>query len=329
MASTTTPSTLSSVLKTPVSDILPKQDHVVVIDAKEPLPVAFHILSKNNIYSAPVYDSSKNEFCGFLDMVDVVAYIVKIFEDMEDKKGGVHKGGLPADFYTLLEQVCKFDQAHASSVADLSKRNPLCPLRPTSTVDDALRIFCKTGTHRIPIFVGDKLVSILTQSMTIAWLSKHVDLLGDLGKRTIQGLGVGLKEVVSVAASDRAIDAFKLMNQHRVNAVAVLESDNTLMTTLSAKDIKVLDTEALFTKLYKNVVEYVSAARSHELITTAPAMSCHLETPFKEVIGKLGVSHRHRCWIVSDKKHLLGVISLKDVLQVIINEEDKVERIMK
>jgi CBS-domain-containing membrane protein len=205
----------------------------------------------------------------------------------------------------------------------------MCPLKITDTIQQALEVFGKTGTHRIPILHSGKITHIVTQSTVVAWLAKHAEFLGTLGSETIQTLSLGLKDVVSVKAEDLALDAFRLMNKHRVNAVAVLETDGTLMTTLSAKDIKVLDDDALFTKLYKSTIEFVSVARSHELDTTAPAMSSHLSTSFKEVILKLGASRRHRVWITNDKKELLGVISLKDVIVVLLEQLDKVERIMK
>ena len=63
--------------------------------------------------------------------------------------------------------------------------------------------------------------------------------LGSLQHETVSSLGVGIKPVVSVPSEIRAIDAFSIMNQQRVSAVAVLNEDGTLLTNLSAKDIKV------------------------------------------------------------------------------------------
>jgi predicted transcriptional regulator len=86
---------------------------------------------------------------------------------------------------------------------------------------------------------ADKILNVLTQSSVISFVSKHLDALGDLGKQTINTSGLGIKKVMSVSEDAPAIDAFKMMAEHRITGVAVTHEDGELFTIISAKDIKV------------------------------------------------------------------------------------------
>jgi len=168
--------------KTTVDSIVPNQGSLAIIDSKEVLPKAFKTLSKKNIYSAPVYDSQTQTYLGFLDLLDIVAFLVEIFDSQEKNKlSSLKQDSL--DLYELLDQVEKFDLEHATRIIGLATKNPMCPIHTGSSVKKALEIFVRSGAHRLPVVEGKNLKSILTQSALLHWLDANISHLPEKLKK--------------------------------------------------------------------------------------------------------------------------------------------------
>jgi len=241
---------------------------------------------------------------------------VEIIEKQDKKKEQIQ---IPAeqDLYALLEQVEKFDLSYAGKIADLSKKNPMCPVRSKAPLMEALKIFANTGAHRVPILQNPWEVSnVLTQSAVIQWLSTHMDQL-DIKGKTVRELGLGYKAVVSVDIDDKTIQAFRLMVHNKLTSVAVT-GDGELVGNISAKDIKTIQPDALFTKLYKDVSEFISESHALDRNTHVGAMYVHDNATFGDVIHKLAKLKIHRLYLVDNEKHPIGVISLGDALKVLL-----------
>lgn len=104
---------------------------------------------------------------------------------------------------------------------------------------NALETFKETGVHRVCIGSGEKIENILTESAIIDWLFKNSSQFSSLFDKTVEDLSLGLKNVISVLDSEKAIEAFKLMSKNRITAVAIIDKDGKLKTTISAKDLRV------------------------------------------------------------------------------------------
>jgi len=313
--------------KTTVDSIVPKQQSLVIIDSKEVLPKAFQVLSKKNIYSAPVYDSESQSYLGFLDLLDIVAFVVEIIDTQAKTKLSASKQD-SIDLYDLLEQIEKFDLEHTSRIIGLATKNPMCPIHTGSSVKKALEVFVRSGARRLPVVEGKHLKSILTQSALLHWLNANLSQLpAKLREKTVRELGIGLKEVFSVRIDTKAIEAFRLMAQRGIHGIAVLDENGEIFSNISAKDIKILEPEVLFTKMYKPVLELVQLVRSSNLKAVFPSFCVTMDNTFEEVIKKLAILGVHRLYIEDAKRRPIGVISLGDILKLFL--EDPEERMRK
>jgi len=307
--------------KTIVDSIVPPQSSIFTIDSKDNLSKAFHLLASKNIYSAPVYNSSTQEYLGFLDLLDIVAFIVHIFDK---QRGHIHhKEDGTTDLYELLEQVEKFDLEHATRVIGLAVQNPMCPIHTGAPIKKALEIFVKSGAHRIPIVEKKQIKSVLTQSALVSWINSILPHIShDLRKKTVRELGIGLKEVVSVRLDATVIDAFRLMAEHKIHGVAVVDEKGEIFSNLSAKDVKFLQPDALFTKMYRPTLELIQLVRSTNLKAVFPSFCVDLNSTFEEVIKKLAVLKVHRLYVEDEHRRPIGVISLGDILEVLLEEPE-------
>jgi len=315
----------TKLLETTIEEVVPKRK-MIVVDSELPLSDAFSALVKNNIYSAPVYDTAKRELLGFVDMLDIVVFLVNIIESEQ----GSNRDLASQDFYTLLEQVSKFRTEHVRAVADLSKRNPMVPVSHNAPVKEVLRIFAQSGTHRVPVLENPWTVSnVLTQTDIISWLAKNITLhkegghehhnhLGPIGKKTVAEVFPNRAQVVSIKGEEHAIEAFKLMAHYRITSVAVVDQAGALLSNLSAKDIKVIEPDAIFTKLYKSCTEFVAATRLHEYNTHYPMIYCKLDSTLEEVIQRLAFMRIHRIYVIDENRKPINVISLGDILNQLV-----------
>ncbi|CAG8832564.1 36999_t:CDS:2, partial [Racocetra persica] len=127
---------------------------VIVIDGEIPIEEACDILTRNNISSAPVYDTSTNSYSGMFDWADVMTYLLIIL-----KKKDVMKQQEKSD----AELSAEFND-DLVKLANLSKKNPFYSVLPETSLLQVVELF-GSGTHRVAVVDADGILKgILTQS---------------------------------------------------------------------------------------------------------------------------------------------------------------------
>jgi len=175
----------SALFATPISEVIPKTQKLYTIDSKTSLLNALQELSSRNIYSAPVKDHSNGNYYGFLDLIDIVVYIVGSIEDKKLQYQGHDKHKSK----TLSDWISSLGIENAKNLADLSLNNPMVPLRPHDTIAEALKVFATTGTHRVPVLGNEnvaEIVNVLTQIDVLVWLNNHMkEVHSDIRKKKL------------------------------------------------------------------------------------------------------------------------------------------------
>jgi len=251
-----------------------------------------------------------------LDLADIVILLLTLVNERETST--------KEDFVELLKELKQLGLEKAKNIADLSAMNPMHPLRPSDPVSDAMSLYVETGTHRVAVLATNttaaQIGNVLTQSAVVSWLAKHVDHLGSLGHKSLKELGVTKKEVFSVKCTDKAVDAFQLMVDKRISAVAVLMEDGTLLSNLSTKDIKEVSPSNLYTKMNKTALEFVQGVHARDVNAVYPSFHCHMTITLKEVILKIALLKVHRLYIVDENHYPIGVISLRDICKILLHK---------
>ena len=168
-----------------------------------------------------------------------------------------------------------------------------------------------------------RVIQIISQSAVVQLL--HERLKNDVLPDTPMNSGVGIKEVFSVSENDKAREAFEMMVEKNISAVAVLDTDGELLSCISTKDIRVLPriesaglegtnpldlTAREFVSLVRRMLE--KDGKTHAACVTVPA-----NASLSLVLGKMAVTKVHRVFIVDDNHKAVGVISSSDVLYVL------------
>jgi CBS-domain-containing membrane protein len=290
---------------------LPKVDTIHHVLANDSASAALKLLTKYNILSAPVLDKERNQYIGFVDMVDLAAFIVDIYTEADI---------MGENFFSLLEQGERFVTTKVKDIINISSRNPFVPVREGSSLFSVVELLAKHKVHRVPVIDHQGRVSnLITQSSIISFLSTHLDKLGDITNQTVGSLLLGHKDVITVGVNARAIDAFKLMTDRGVSAVGVVDEEGKLIGNISVRDIRVIATDArLIQRLYLGVREFIYKINAERIDIINPAIACSARDTYGLVVQRLAASRVHRIYVVDS--HLpVGVISLSDALLPLVS----------
>jgi len=157
---------------------------------------------------------------------------------------------------------------------------------------------------------------IISQSAVVALLYEHMRTLGDIVPETPLTTGWGLKPVFSIGEDSPARDAFKMMVEHGISAVAVVDPAHKLLSTISTKDIRLLASVEFQGKqlLDLSVREYISRIRrlDKKFEARPSIISAGLQTSLTLIIGKLAAAKLHRIFIEDPQGKCVGVVSVTD-----------------
>lgn len=317
---------LLEVLKQPAESLSTnlKGGDIVTVDKNASLPDVLQLLTKHDIRSVPVVDKEKNRLLGLVDMIDIITFVVRFAEECH---------GLPAaqrNFEWFSEQLQKSGQT-ISQIAELLQstglsgdKSKLIPVMHGTTIYDIMQIMVTNGVQRVPVLdpQTNNLENFITQSSLIQYFAKHSAKLGKYGEYTLSELGFKPKHVFSVKESALAIDAFKMMSEHKITGIPIVDNDGTIITNISSRDLRnVLTDPSFFEKLQLPAERFVSDLKSktflHNAETMYPKICCKFSNKFVEVLHKLAATKIHRIYVVENTEKPIGVISLDDIVSKI------------
>jgi len=287
--------------------------HLCTVRLHDSLTAALNVLKEANILSAPV-QGEDGKYVGLIDMTDIVAFVVEGIKERQDQDDHHHLG-----IGGLLEQRERFSQATVAEVVDFSKKNPYMPLPEGSTVRQVIQHMMHNRLHRVPIVNGQEgIQNLVTQSGIIAFLSANVTKLGDIANKTVEELNLGTHPVIAIHANKTAMEAFQLMHEAKVSAVAVVDDQHRLIANIGVKDFRTLvkGGESFFGLLKLNIRQFLVKMHENEIDIINPGICCSNKAKVAVVVGKLAVTRIHRIYIVDNHDTPTHVVSLFDVLKV-------------
>lgn len=318
-------------LKLPVetltTNLKGEKGEIITVDKKASLPDVLQLLTKHDIRSVPVVDKEQNRLLGLVDMIDIITFIVRFAEECH---------GLPAaqrNFEWFSEQLQKSGQTIAQIAGLSGEKSKLIPVMHGTSINDVMQIMVKNGVQRVPVMnpLTNALENFVTQSTLIQYFAKNSAKFGKYGEYTLSELGFKPKHVFSVKETDLAIDAFKMMSEHKITGIPIVDNEGTIITNISSRDLRnVLTDTSFFEKLQLPAERFVSDLKSktflHNAETMYPKICCKFSNKFVEVLHKLAATRIHRIYVVENTEKPVGVISLDDIVAKIfeITKENEV-----
>jgi len=302
---------------TKVETIWTRESKIFFAMRNDTVKDVFKGLIQHNFSSCPVLQKTKSKWYGFLDIANIVKFIVQHF--------GESTLAEHTNVNALLEETENFKELQ---VGDLMKNpmgilTPYHPIYMGYSLYAAYEVMARSNLHRIAVVDSKRmLVSVITQSQLVEFTYRNISLLGPKRSKLVKDMPYNLHEVYHVKPNDVALKAFSLMSEKSVSGIAVLDDHGMLVDQISMRDLKAMAPDGrLFWRLYKPVKDYIdnvnrSRTDAHALERPNTVVTVTPEDTLETVLGLL-VTHRiHRVYIVESatKKKPLGLITLRDIM---------------
>lgn len=337
MAAAAAPNAFREILeKSKVSDVMtPDRDILVVKTTDDPVE-AFKSIVARGILSAPAYDPEAKKFVGFLDVKDLVSFVV--FREEEKERDHTRKQNsaknlleLPStDIRMIFDVAARMyaQPAEGINIKYLARRHHFSPVAPTASLSDVVRTLGTEGVHRVPVVdpATGQVVDIISQSTLIQFVEKHSAVVSDLLGRTVDETKIGSRPVLPVRSTDTALATFQTMSKHNRSGVAVVDAESgRFVGNTSSSDLKLLlaDLDRTQQLLNGSVLDFLSAVRQADTNpeTRYPAIAVSRKTTIGALISKLAATRIHRIFIADDDSGFKpeAVVSITDVLRYLTN----------
>jgi len=292
---------------------------IVTIDSKASLFDGFDQLIRHNILSAPVYDKEHREFIGFLDVRDLVSFVVFVYDEQK-----VNDNMRLRDLIQHGTGQFKMPTTEGVTVSYLARRN-----RFVSVPDDAplMRVVepLARGQHRVPIVNAQgQVVNVISQSSVVKFISDRLqgDIINNHADPKIEALpAVGSKPVLTVTKKASTISTFRLMDQKKRSGIAIVDDEGRFVGTTTGKDLGLFMENPTLATLNQSIFEHLQAIRGRQIDIKSPSIAVFDHDKISRAIGLIAATRVHRVFVVDDEKHYrpIRVISITDILKYIVD----------
>jgi len=286
---------------------VPRLSQVVEITSHTTLLEGFEVLINNHILSAPVFHSEEGEYIGFLDIRDLVSFVVFVYDQQLVTNDSrlvdliVHGTG---QFNTITTE--------GVTVSYLARRNRFHPVNETDSLLKVVEILSK-GLHRVPVLGEDgRVVNIISQSTIISLISNqdfvdHVEL---------SQLSVGTTPVKTVHYNTSVISTFRLLDQFKLSGVAIIDDEGKMVGVTTGKDLKYFLKNPSHKVLEMTIFENLKIIRSEDIDSRSLAISVLDHDTLKRAIHLIAATKVHRIFVIDDDKSFqpVRVLSITDIL---------------
>ncbi|KAM5229146.1 5'-AMP-activated protein kinase subunit gamma-3 [Ctenodactylus gundi] len=284
-------------------DAMATSSKLVIFDTMLEIKKAFFALVANGVRAAPLWDSKKQSFVGMLTITDFILVLHRYYR-------------------SPLVQIYEIEQHKIETWREIYLQGcfkPLVSISPNDSLFDAVYTLIKNRIHRLPVLdpVSGTVLYILTHKRLLKFLHIFGALLprpSFLG-RTIQDLGIGtFRDLAVVLETAPVLTALDIFVDRRVSALPVVNESGQVVGLYSRFDVIHLAAQ----KTYNHLDMSVGEALRQRTLCLEGVLSCQPHETLGEVIDRIAQEQVHRLVLVDETQHLLGVVSLSDILQALV-----------
>ncbi|XP_071803620.1 5'-AMP-activated protein kinase subunit gamma-1-like isoform X1 [Asterias amurensis] len=283
-------------------EIIPTSAKLVVFDVQLRVKKAFFALVYNGVRAAPLWDSEKQDFVGMLTITDFICILQNYYKS----------------------PLVKMDELEEHKIATwrdvLSKKaRPLVWIDPDASLFEAVRMLIQSKIHRLPIVdpVTGNVIYILTHKRILKFLGLLKNELSSptFLKRSLQDLGIGTYTNIATAKRDTPlIKALQIFVERRVSALPVIDDNNKIIDIYAKFDVINLAAE----KTYNNLDITIQQALQFRQTYFEGVHTCQATEKLETIMEKIIRAEVHRLVVVDSENHVVGVVSLSDLLTFLV-----------
>ncbi|XP_066201151.1 5'-AMP-activated protein kinase subunit gamma-3 isoform X1 [Saccopteryx leptura] len=284
-------------------DAMATSSKLVIFDTTLEIKKAFFALVANGVRAAPLWDSKKQSFVGMLTITDFILVLHRYYR-------------------SPLVQIYEIEEHKIETWREIYLQGcvkPLVSISPNDSLFEAAYTLIKNRIHRLPVLdpVSGDVLHIITHKRLLKFLHIFGALLPrpSFLSRTIQDLGIGtFRDLAVVLETAPILTALDIFVDRHVSALPVINEDGQVVGLYSRFDVIHLAAQHTYNHLDMSVGE---ALRQRTLCLEG-VLSCRPEESLGDVIDRIAREQVHRLVLVDENQHLLGVVSLSDILQAVV-----------
>lgn len=296
--------------QTSLGELVFDKKELLQVDSDARIEEVAKILKEKNIISIPVFDTVKQSYIGIVDVLDLVGYTVwgTAFASKQPDIGF-------AKFEFTTDTI-------GEVVANSSRAKRLLVYQPTDTLDKLMRDLSYFD-HRALVAAKDDRTGkhtyrLISQTDVLKHLWKNSkNIEPRILKSKLQELGLvnpSGSVVYTISTQDRAIEGFKKMFAHMVPAIAVVNEEKKLVSTLSASDLRGVSSEKL-ENLLSPVMDFLQIQLGEKPPVPVTVTST---SSLEDAILKCLTAKIHRVWVVNSAQEPIGVVSYSDMIKSVL-----------
>jgi len=283
-------------------DIMPKSSKLVIFDTQLAVKKAFYALVYNGVRAAPLWDTKRQKFTGMLTITDFILILQKYYKEPNAKIEELEEHRIE----TWREVLREYEK-------------PLLCIKPTDSLFEAVRILTENHVHRLPIVdpVSNNVIFILTHKRILRFFYLYIYdwPQPSFMSKTLEELNVGTYDDMHFIYEDTTvIEALNQFVKYRVSALPVVDHQRKLVNIYSKFDVIGLAADKTYTNLNMDIKEALSF-RKERLETVA---KCYKNESLAVCMERIVKAEVHRLVVVDQDEHVIGVLSLSDLLYYIV-----------
>uniref|UniRef100_A0A8C7RI08 CBS domain-containing protein n=1 Tax=Oncorhynchus mykiss TaxID=8022 RepID=A0A8C7RI08_ONCMY len=284
-------------------DIVPTSSKLVVFDTTLQVKKAFFALVANGVRAAPLWETKKQSFVGMLTITDFINILHRYYKSPM------------VQIYELEEH--KIETWRELYLQETFK--PLVNISPDASIFDAVYSLIKNKIHRLPVIdpVSGNALYILTHKRILKFLQLFVCEMPKPAfmKQTLEELTIGTYHNIAFIHPDTPIiKALNIFVVRRVSALPVVDESGKVVDIYSKFDVINLAAE----KTYNNLDITVTQALRHRSQYFEGVMKCNRLETLETIVDRIVKAEVHRLVVVGDNTHIVGIVSLSDILQALV-----------
>ncbi|KAM9084351.1 5'-AMP-activated protein kinase subunit gamma-3 isoform 2-T2 [Megaptera novaeangliae] len=284
-------------------DAMATSSKLVIFDTMLQIKKAFFALVANGVRAAPLWDSKKQSFVGMLTITDFILVLHRYYR-------------------SPLVQIYEIEDHKIETWREIYLQGcfkPLVSISPSDSLFEAVYTLIKNRIHRLPVLdpVSGAVLHILTHKRLLKFLHIFGTLLPGPSflSRTIQDVGIGtFRDLAMVLETAPILTALDIFVDRRVSALPVVNEAGQVVGLYSRFDVIHLAAQQTYNDLDVSVGE----ALKQRTLCLEEVISCQPHETLGEVIDRIVREQVHRLVLVDETQHLLGVVSLSDILQALV-----------
>jgi CBS domain-containing protein len=274
------------------------------------------ILQDARILCLPVMDGEQpDRIVGLIDVMDICSFVVTLYDRTKGVEKEIHA---VFSFDRVFTEI--LDGRKASEVMNYSGINYCFPLKHTASLREVLNLISR-NVSRVPIVrmhspmfcsgsEKHKLMRFITRTDILQFITYNFDKFGNAFDVSVEESGASTHDIYTVPTTKIAIDCFRDLSFHHINAVAVVNEEGILVDNLSARDIRLIIDDP------QNAIQ-LPIGLFLEKKQVSGFVTCKAEQTMRHACSLMLEAKAHRVWLVDDNGMPCGVLSLSDVVRYI------------